>query len=112
MIDKKAIQLAMGAGWSPPTTKSIEGVSFLLGKTSLLFGRTRQDYESQFTVSAYRIALDPSFWQALGKALGWSEFEDETGHYFWRVTAHDFYDLILTGGDTEKFWDDLLTHPH
>ena len=26
----------------------------------------------------------------------------------WSKTAHHFYDLILTGGDTKKFWDDLL----
>jgi hypothetical protein len=57
------------------------------------------------------IALDPSFWQALGKALGWNV----TGRQLamnskpnWQIWATRFYDLILTGGDTEKFWADLL----
>ena len=44
------------------------------------------------------IALDPTFWQRLGEALGISG------------TAHgiEFSRIILTGGDTQKFWDDLL----
>lgn len=71
------------------------------------------------------IGLDPAFWQALGKALGWRHmidfefqhdpsmglprYDHRAGQYpEWMYNAHRFYDLILTGGDTEKFWNDLL----
>lgn len=93
-----------------------------------------------------RLVLDPLFWQALGKALGWDDTElvwvcnegcdqrwllpDERhiditctkGHqlyerpvpYYhasdteWYKHAHQYFDLALTGGDTEKFWKDIL----
>lgn len=62
------------------------------------------------------LVLDPLFWQALGKALG-KENEDYTDDPFadwkywewWKGAAHHYCDFVLTGGDTEKFWSDLLT---
>lgn len=62
------------------------------------------------------IALDPTFWQALGKALGWGlvlGWEEmyapaENAAQEWYQNAFRFYDLILTGGDTEAYWKDLL----
>lgn len=73
----------------------------------------------------YRAALDPLFWQTLGKALGWvsvkhkhpddcacgytkCEMVETTVLHHWKQNALRFYDLILTGGDTEKFWDEIL----
>lgn len=66
-------------------------------------------------------ALNPAFFQALGKALGWSgdwgisEYRgrDNVEGRLRRVNspeyhAHRFCDLILTGGDTQKFWDELI----
>lgn len=69
------------------------------------------------------VVLDPLFWQALGKALGWklkvlviwdwnatwtaTVTEMET----WRWYAHQYFDLLLTGGDQDKFWKELLTSP-
>jgi hypothetical protein len=72
---------------------------------------------------AYEITQDPLFWQALGKALGWKrifedlletmEFNDIPTNYFmpyvtWQYYAHQYFDLVLTGGDTEKFWKGML----
>lgn len=59
------------------------------------------------------IALDPSFWQCLGKALGWADnklpvLAHEPLGYTRQKYAHRFYDLILTGGDTDAFWKELL----
>lgn len=56
------------------------------------------------------IVLWPSFWQALGKALGWGEFigMDRKLGYVWLNEAHKYFDLALTGGDTEQFWQDLI----
>lgn len=49
------------------------------------------------------IALDPTFWQALGKALGWNE-RYMSGY----PVAHRFYDLILQGKPIDEFWAELL----
>lgn len=60
------------------------------------------------------IAQDPLFWQALGKALEWSEVtftDDKKDTYLpnsWIAHATDYFKLVLTGGDTEKFWNNLL----
>lgn len=73
------------------------------------------------------IALDPTFWQALCKALGWSLFvaykngqwinENEDNRALsdtpfrlpnWQWKAHGFYDLILQGQSTDTFWEELL----
>jgi hypothetical protein len=61
---------------------------------------------------------DPLFWQALGKALGW----DNKGYcnfgelqpcihlpnYKWKDKAHQYFDLVLTDVDTEKFFKELI----
>jgi hypothetical protein len=51
------------------------------------------------------LVSDPLFWQALGKALGWDE-QGEPGEYDFKTTclgyAHEYFDLVLTGGDTDK----------
>lgn len=56
------------------------------------------------------IALDPSFWSALGKAFGWEKGIDT--YPYKNIApfekAHKFYDLILTGGDTDSFWQEVL----
>lgn len=62
--------------------------------------------------------LDPLFWQALGRALGWSNHGMDKHYclnfpyfdwqdYDWVFYAHQYFDLVLTNGDTEKFWKDL-----
>jgi hypothetical protein len=64
------------------------------------------------------IILDPLFWQALGKALGWGEnagikSSDIENTWLplsgWKYHAHQYFDLVLTGGDVEKFWKELLS---
>ncbi len=73
------------------------------------------------------IILDPLFWQALGKALGWDiavcehcgkcwrrkekcAIYQEFGGVLepWLYHALRYYELNLTGGDTEKFWKKFL----
>lgn len=62
-------------------------------------------------------ALDPTFWQCLGKALGWYTPVFNDKHRFshnhsiypnWLEVALDFQELILTGGDAKAYWDELL----
>ena len=112
MIPKEAIDKAFEGGW-PKIQKGV--------------------YKAYWQT----IALDPSFWQSLGKALGWEkkmvvrrgmvignfgwENPDKNIRFYgeemgagmdymnpWVYYAHRFYDLILTGADTESFWKELL----
>lgn len=91
MIPKQAIEKAIEGGWQHEIKDFAE---YAL---------------ATFNPSGIRwqvIALDKTFWQALGKALGWvPDYALEAG---WGHYAHMFYRLIHTGGDTEKFWADLL----
>lgn len=61
------------------------------------------------------ILLDPEFWKSLGKALGWytgheniSLAEYETKN--WKSIALRFFELKLSGGSEEEFWDNLLSN--
>ena|ERR1041384_4791582 len=80
---------------------------------------------------ANAIVLDPLFWQALGRVLGWHRIlcygckeplansDDEealkacnAGEDMnmeeWKYYAMHYFDLVLIGGDTESFWQSLL----
>jgi hypothetical protein len=108
MIDKRAIEKAIEGGWA---TYKGEPIEFYF------YDECRPKWQE--------IALDPLFWQALGKALEWSDYT-QVLHYYdqdrwnrdcthsknevtWQHNARCFYNLILTGGDTDAFWKDLLT---
>jgi len=81
-------------------------------------------YDDTLESDAYRkiiYAQDPYFWQALGKALGWKDkmLYRLTDSMYERklsrkemseaeIHAHQYFDLVLTGGDTEKFWKELI----
>lgn len=75
----------------------------------------RKDAKPQWEKDAF----SSTFWQSLGKALGWKECvrgcfkggHDYCGGFhvpMWKAKAREFYDLILQGEDTQAFWDDLL----
>ena len=85
IIPKEAIEKAIEGGWND----------------------ARLDYEATYA----DIALDHSFWQALGMALEWEGAIDRRPFATeWENYAHAFYHRILTGGDTQAFWDELLTN--
>jgi len=84
-------------------------------------GFKQNEQSAEHYLSDAEIVLMPTFWQALGKALGWTNSlrcplgdcgkpftKLKYGMEGWMNFAHRFYDLILTGGDTERFWSDLL----
>jgi hypothetical protein len=64
-----------------------------------------------------KFALDPSFWQSLGKALGWQLNAEPTWNgksrpiEGWHYEARRFYDIILLNGGNglKTFWDELLS---
>jgi hypothetical protein len=95
MIPKTAIEKAIEGGWH----------GFNYGEEGCWSGCRVPNIEKK----RWRdIALDPSFWQSLGKALDWYP-DAELIPMSWRSNAIRFYDLILTGGDTEAFWKELLS---
>jgi hypothetical protein len=118
MIPKQAIEKAISGGWKPPLFRDAENLQWRISE-EVAGVEFWVDEDEVYTVMFAEIALDPSFWQALGKALGWPEkyewaqtddFGDciELSEISWIYQADRFYHLILTGGDTEKFWAELL----
>lgn len=116
MIPKLAIEKAIEGGWQVPHVETEDELP-----AAIRFYLHGNEWA--------KIALDPTFWQALGKSL---RGEIETHIYIkrvhagkphlgnvtitrpnrysfnWRKHAHRFYDLILQGKDTEPFWQELL----
>lgn len=52
------------------------------------------------------IFLDPLFWQALGKSLGWTDTDTVK---IWKYNWHLFIDHLASGKDPESFFKTLLT---
>lgn len=125
MIPKQVIEKAIEGGWS---------ILGLTGQMTFSWSWrinpfhpeqeimvVQDDIGEPHDLDYYQTVLDPTFWQALGKALGWKEVETEWRHANsntsevysfsnerWANEAHSFYDLILTRGDTETYWNELL----
>lgn len=85
--------------------------------------------------SYHTLALDPTFWQALGHALNWgrhmnwcrwesSNCEYKATHFFcphsehecnchssitWQIRAESFFHRLMVGMPTEAFWAEILT---
>ena len=81
---------------------------------------TRKDNESSFIVLTEKTFLDPQFWQALGRTLGWSEVcdlaitcvhgEEECQScrgYYWMYQWHCFIQAIADGKTPEAFFAHL-----
>ncbi len=79
--------------------------------------------ESSTIFNAYILAetyLDPLFWQALGKALGWHDTEKckvcdpydgaKCREYYknWTVQMHRFIDHIITGKSADEFFKKII----
>lgn len=54
--------------------------------------------------------IDPSFWQALGRALGWKEHDNLIGiiHPHWLYKWHRFIDWIAEGKSPDSFFEELI----
>lgn len=74
-------------------------------------------WNSKNSIINAKIALDPTFWQSLGRALGWRSYAPKSfgvndGRSLeptYMDYAHRFYDLILQGKDPAPFWEELLS---
>lgn len=98
-IPKEAIEKAITGGWTP---EGMDGLNIQFRNKSINFYVSGfLDVKGTFIFTHQEIALDPTFWQALGKALRWHPD-------FCFAAAHRFYDLILQSKDTDDFWQELL----
>jgi hypothetical protein len=83
---------------------------------------TRKDNESSFIVLTEKTFLDPQFWQALGRALGWNKACDLAitcvhGHdecrqyhgYSWMFQWHRFIQILADGNTPEAFFAHLTS---
>lgn len=60
-------------------------------------------------LSNFRTVQDPLFWKALGRAKGWTEFNNMPSDYDeWVQKALRYFELKLTGGDEENVWKEIL----
>lgn len=120
-IPKLAIEKAVKGGWRQFASSDEEIRVDLTNNTwPMIWGTAPSGLAKGLPVAV--AALDPTFWQALEKSCGWDKMftelidvEQDGGIAImehkvetWLHYARLFYDLILTGGDTEKFWEDLL----
>jgi hypothetical protein len=88
------------------------------GATNDYSAWTRKDNDSSFLVPTEETLLDPQFWQALGRALGWSEVCDLSlmcvhGHqeegqryrgYYWMFQWLRFIQALADGNTPEAFF--------
>jgi hypothetical protein len=87
------------------------------GATNDYSAWTRKDNASSFMVPTEETFLDPQFWQALGRALGWSEVcdlailcgrgEDEgqkSRGYYWMYQWHCFIQALADGHTPAGFF--------
>lgn len=105
-IPKEAIEKAIEGGWKPSKFRE----RFMYNTS---YKRFSQSKTSSAAISSHEIALDPTFWQALGESLGWKEWTTTMLVYdelTWFHYAHKFTDLILQGKDTDEFWKELLVN--
>ena len=78
--------------------------------------------EMYLEVSAYgadyqflAISTDPTFWQALGKSMGWKDYWyiDDLGRerevVVWKDHQHRLIDHLAEGKDIDSFFKDLLS---
>jgi hypothetical protein len=119
----KAIKLAIEGGWQGlewhDEIEVEKGLKYPL--YARVWGRSKEG-EGHGTQVAF-IVLDPSFWQALGKAMGWSgkvdmKFINAFGNTIvftdlprWEMHWHKFIHHIAEGKDADSFFQELLA-PH
>lgn len=100
---KEAIQKAIDGGWKPWWIE--EGYPY---KISTSFVEVLMKEQIQFVWWA-EFVTDRTFWQALGKALGWSDKDFyENNMVRWFSEWHRFIDHLAEGKDVNEFFTNLL----
>ena len=92
------------------------------GATNDYSAWTRKDNASSFLVPTEETFLNPHFWQALGRALGWSAVRDlaiicvhgeeecrRCRGYYWMYQWHRFIQALAEGNTPEAFFQHLTS---
>lgn len=113
MIPKEILEKAIEGEWKEDLRYKTQYPEVKKGSGDMLIWYV-DAVNHEWTFDRYsfqQIALDPLFWQALGKSLLWSDGASHVSNPTpeWMENAHRFYDLILTGQPTDTFWADLLS---
>ena len=120
MTVQEAMQKAVEGGYH---IYGSDGMNTLYeGANSEFSAWTRIDNEPSFLVPTEETFLDPQFWQALGRALGWSEACDlaiscmhgaeecqSCRGYYWMYQWHCFIQAIADGHTPEAFFARLTS---
>ena len=112
MTIQEAVQLAVDGGYNTKRTVC-----------AVRYGWAIPEKVSRYNANQYlcEILLDPLFWQALGKGMGW----DTEGYYFQQIQEgrymmrgsnehtyhwHRLIDHLASGKSIEDFFANLLPH--
>jgi len=118
MTIQEAMDKAIQGGYH---IESADGVAIaFIGANDEYSAWTRTDNESSFMVPVQETFLDPSFWQALGRTLGWNARGDlaitcvhgeAVGHScrgsYWMYQWHCFIQTIAEGNTPAAFFASL-----
>ena len=120
MMIQEAIDKATEGGYHMHGSDGME--TSYDGANNEFSGWTRKDNLSTFLVPTEETFLDPRFWQALGRALGWSEVCDLTiiyvhgdeecqrcRGYYWMYQWHCFIQALAEGNTPEVFFHHLTS---
>lgn len=80
---------------------------------------TQNGYYTTFFDKDTDVLLDPLFWQALGKGLGWKEYatweewdsdgkEHTVRELYWRFQWHRLITFLAEGKDINSFFEELI----
>lgn len=128
---EEAIQKAIEGGWKP----SIPMPSFIEPPTEADMRVSSKEafsyQQSKFEHIKTTALLDPEFWQALGKSMGWKAEQPkitgwtreclgcnsyvpkgylhkcQLGHYEWLYKWHQFIDHLADGKTIESYFENL-----
>jgi hypothetical protein len=120
MTIEEALNKATEGGYHIYGSDGME--TYYEGATNDYSAWTRKDNESSFLVPIEETFLDPQFWQALGRTLGWSaacdlaitcvhgeeEWQSCRG-YYWMYQWHCFIQAIAHGNTPEAFFAHLTS---
>jgi hypothetical protein len=120
MTIAEALKKATEGGYHIHGSDGVE--TFYEGATNDYSAWTRKDNASSFIVPTEKTFLDPQFWQALGRALGWSDAcdlaiscrhgEEECQRccgYYWMYQWHCFIQALADGNTPEVFFTHLTS---
>jgi len=89
--------------------KAIEGGWYLKSQQFWVLENTSEKGRIDANMSS--IFLDPSFWESLGKSLGWGEIDNELEksgmRKEWQIKWHRLIDHLSSGKDIASYFKEI-----